>query len=100
MTRPPPRSTLFPYTTLFRSVRCAVRGLHARQHAELREAGHIALGQNLRMLDTQAVVELRPAGEGTLVRIEDERVGAKIGRASCRERVWIWVVAVSLTKKG
>src|SRR5690242_21484366 len=25
MIRPPPRSTLFPYTTLFRSARCSVR---------------------------------------------------------------------------
>src|SRR3712207_7654739 len=32
MIRRPPRSTLFPYTTLFRSVRCrrAVLGQHAR----------------------------------------------------------------------
>src|SRR5256885_3569733 len=39
MIRRPPRSTLFPYTTLFRSVRGRVRGLHPAltrpgQHAE------------------------------------------------------------------
>src|SRR2546427_8091476 len=29
MIRRPPRSTLFPYTTLFRSLRPAVQGIHA-----------------------------------------------------------------------
>src|SRR5689334_23748153 len=30
MIRPPPRSTLFPYTTLFRSLRARAQGAHAR----------------------------------------------------------------------
>src|SRR2546429_9623938 len=40
MIRRPPRSTLFPYTTLFRSARVPRRALHARRqdHADLR--GH------------------------------------------------------------
>src|SRR3712207_9299488 len=31
MIRRPPRSTLFPYTTLFRSLRCSLRWLQERQ---------------------------------------------------------------------
>src|SRR5256885_6060979 len=35
MIRRPPRSTLFPYTTLFRSARTAGgRGIHGRTHAD------------------------------------------------------------------
>src|SRR5437870_10897000 len=30
MIRPPPRSTLFPYTTLFRSIRALLHDIHAR----------------------------------------------------------------------
>src|SRR5437868_10813242 len=34
MSRPPPRSTLFPYTTLFRSKRCIrSRVLHSHNHS-------------------------------------------------------------------
>src|SRR3712207_7939252 len=35
MIRRPPRSTLFPYTTLFRSVRGQARGLRARDQVPL-----------------------------------------------------------------
>src|SRR5438552_12508253 len=36
MIRPPPRSTLFPYTTLFRS-RAAPAGMTAKYHSALKE---------------------------------------------------------------
>src|SRR2546426_9355116 len=44
MIRRPPRSTLFPYTTLFRSARCEQQDQgqarpHARAHAESRHPG-------------------------------------------------------------
>src|SRR2546426_6846855 len=39
MIRRPPRSTLFPYTTLFRSVRSAPRSVEARSDA----SGHVLL---------------------------------------------------------
>src|SRR2546426_3604381 len=47
MIRRPPRSTLFPYTTLFRSPHLAVReGLRPRGHPELRPGrGHGAPGR-------------------------------------------------------
>src|SRR2546426_1899345 len=38
MIRRPPRSTLFPYTTLFRSVLPELRQLVEEQHATVREA--------------------------------------------------------------
>src|SRR5262245_64692666 len=40
MIRRPPRSTLFPYTTLFRSAEWAAR--HVRSRAQLREKGRAA----------------------------------------------------------
>src|SRR3712207_8876568 len=41
MIRRPPRSTLFPYTTLFRSGRCAglIPGADARVHRRMRSGG-------------------------------------------------------------
>src|SRR5688572_31031726 len=41
MIRPPPRSTLFPYTTLFRSIDRAVRHLELRR-ARDNHSGHMA----------------------------------------------------------
>src|SRR5437764_8475874 len=41
MLRPPPRSTLFPYTTLFRS-----RADHRRKHNGRRTSGELALWRN------------------------------------------------------
>src|SRR3712207_7585108 len=41
MIRRPPRSTLFPYTTLFRSLRVPVRQNPRRSHVELK---HLQLG--------------------------------------------------------
>src|SRR3989442_6446611 len=59
MIRRPPRSTLFPYTTLFRSVRAGVRGASAQAPvAELPEAGG---GTGLRVTD--AISSASPAGE-------------------------------------
>src|SRR2546425_2539695 len=47
MIRRPPRSTLFPYTTLFRSVQCHARGpglrRNGRGQARVREARAVAL---------------------------------------------------------
>src|SRR3712207_7932348 len=39
MIRRPPRSTLFPYTTLFRSGRVHVEGLHPHAHGD--EVAHV-----------------------------------------------------------
>src|SRR5690349_23456103 len=50
MTRRPPRSTLFPYTTLFRSIDGEVRAGRTRQIAE-----HLHRGGGLRRVDAQAV---------------------------------------------
>src|SRR5256885_8332529 len=46
MIRRPPRSTLFPYTTLFRSLRShrATRGIGSRQHEDAREEARRRLG--------------------------------------------------------
>src|ERR1017187_11015173 len=72
MIRRPPRSTLFPYTTLFRSV-----------------IGIVAVQS--------------PVQTGNPYGPADSRIGGvlndqQIGRASCRERAQISVVAVSLKK--
>src|SRR5258708_28758370 len=44
MIRRPPRSTLFPYTTLFRSLLAEHRQLAADQHLDLRAAQHALAG--------------------------------------------------------
>src|SRR5438874_8037800 len=45
MIRPPPRSTLFPYTTLFRSLigQKRVKGLHYGCHVRTRNLGRMSL---------------------------------------------------------
>src|SRR2546422_6400046 len=47
MIRRPPRSTLFPYTTLFRSSACQVRGLRRTRLAE--NSAFVALAQYFRL---------------------------------------------------
>src|SRR2546427_9977185 len=101
MIRRPPRSTLFPYTTLFRSRRAAGAGergrrgvmRHRAKGRQLsRTASHKkALLANLatslfrhdRIVTTEAKAkELRPYAERLITLARRE-----IGRASCRERV-------------
>src|SRR5437764_6123875 len=53
MIRRPPRSTLFPYTTLFRSDQVGVVEVAAAQHAGAGHAGGVAVD----------VLALHPAGE-------------------------------------
>src|SRR3712207_6581544 len=57
MIRRPPRSTLFPYTTLFRSLVCRVRPNGPHSVGELEEAGGArgAMRQISSRLDTSAV---------------------------------------------
>src|SRR3712207_8822636 len=51
MIRRPPRSTLFPYTTLFRSGRHGRRrALHAQAHGRLERGGTRALRRDVRHL--------------------------------------------------
>src|SRR5687767_15253942 len=54
MIRRPPRSTLFPYTTLFRSIACKIRGLMVTvcpsQFATRRTLFHVLVGCGLLML--------------------------------------------------
>src|SRR5947209_10337152 len=49
--RLPPRSTLFPYTTLFRSARCAAAAREIRKILARGEAGAIANGLDQDVLD-------------------------------------------------
>src|SRR3712207_9053427 len=101
MIRRPPRSTLFPYTTLFRSARTAeavTRALVGRTVAEverdlildtldhcLGNRTHAAkiLGISIRTLRNK-LSEYATAG---LAVPEPGQARVKIGRASCRERV-------------
>src|SRR3712207_9210465 len=98
MIRRPPRSTLFPYTTLFRSVCGAVvasRSGHGRRaleaggdvsegeqsHRESEGSGAYGKIEKTVPVDLKAQQrELEAAGWQRLERVE-------IGRASCRERV-------------
>src|SRR5256885_14530193 len=89
MIRRPPRSTLFPYTTLFRS------------QADNVVFGNSTFGIPISQIGQWTFV----AGPGGSVdqigfnAIDSHGAFNKIGRASCRERVEISEVAVSLKKK-
>src|SRR3712207_8612530 len=50
MIRRPPRSTLFPYTTLFRSGRGVVVGYHAQDQAEVLDPDATVLAELRRVL--------------------------------------------------
>src|SRR2546430_14151316 len=105
MIRRPPRSTLFPYTTLFRSRRLAERIEKIRLAAHLKIVGLVGAKSMLtaqRFLDVRHGVhpesvapststspqparrfsDAQPSGFSQYARRDDE-----IGRASCRERV-------------
>src|SRR2546427_12821314 len=114
MIRRPPRSTLFPYTTLFRSVQLArllvpfllavltTEGQRDRVgQAPVQRLGQVGVEDVLLVLQ-RAVVERARAGrteavvdavagveiEGVLAVVQAQVPGpAEIGRASCRERV-------------
>src|SRR3712207_9073033 len=91
MIRRPPRSTLFPYTTLFRSAGHATSGLvtafvlavvgsllfAAQRRTEPPPHGHAA---------RSGPSAIRSPGIRVLF-VVGAAVGAEIGRASCRERV-------------
>src|SRR2546422_11271284 len=92
MIRRPPRSTLFPYTTLFRSL--AGRTSEDRQRA----AEQIAARERLAVVppfDHPDIV----AGQATGGVEIAEALPPEIGRASCRGRGEISVGAVSFKKK-
>src|SRR3712207_6995340 len=60
MIRRPPRSTLFPYTTLFRSqaLRLVHWGRLLARGVDVRPVAHVLLGQ------ADDLVEVEPAGDG------------------------------------
>src|SRR5690242_21764293 len=89
MIRRPPRSTLFPYTTLFRSEKIAKDVQNGRYL-------YCPGGSHLAIYDDQKVYM-----EGIVQFLRDVDSGAfdQIGRASCRERVWIAGGAGSLKRK-
>src|SRR5256886_17216339 len=102
MIRRPPRSTLFPYTTLFRSA-----GIQRQRPVELGEGLLLLADERVRQSQqVMRVGERPPAGDdflqqvdGAVVVLELEAlaglghevlrtdVHGQIGRASCRERV-------------
>src|SRR3989441_13297591 len=99
MIRRPPRSTLFPYTTLFRSQKAspvaqlddAVRRLVDDLFETMRAAKGVGLAANqIGVARRVAVVDIGEDDPPPLVLINPvivERGDEEIGRASCRERV-------------
>src|SRR2546422_11545391 len=89
MIRRPPRSTLFPYTTLFRSTLGANPEVHSLQLVPCRDdaprrsaPGRIPNSQVL-----EAVVPHVESHRLRLTVVPFELTSEEIGRASCRERV-------------
>src|SRR3712207_9296066 len=103
MIRRPPRSTLFPYTTLFRSLLGTLPSLipsdvKARYPNDKTGQINTVLGQNPLLFDrylTDAIevdVDCLCDGKdafiaGIMEHIEEAGIHSEIGRASCRERV-------------
>src|SRR2546430_16020425 len=104
MIRRPPRSTLFPYTTLFRSL--DIPPLARLGHRAIEpgpdpgEAGEVLLDESFRVILGDAELSGESERPLSVDRGEVDRLGAgshvrgdlvlrhvEIGRASCRERV-------------
>src|SRR2546422_10835384 len=96
MIRRPPRSTLFPYTTLFRSSRRSVQEGHGGGHNTHRRGAPKQLpGGRSRTGVTQVTAD----GACCSPAAYDAAAAGGIGRAACRERGEISVVGVALKKK-
>src|SRR5256885_14530053 len=97
MIRRPPRSTLFPYTTLFRSLLRLEEGLGLFQRDSLAAARHQRHAAAARQIACAGLVAqqrqvLRRGADEAQARIgtglgKARVLAEKIGRASCRERV-------------
>src|SRR3712207_9325200 len=101
MIRRPPRSTLFPYTTLFRSG--ALHHLLTCLSEELFQVSGLGivdllvidllqsvelLAQSLEVIALLGVLQSGQPGQVNVLRMKREDTDAtEIGRASCRERV-------------
>src|SRR5438034_10996980 len=98
MTRPPPRSTLFPYTTLFRSPEIELRYHEAARTAVVGLEVTPVVSERQERVVVREVLEREVRGViGVGVdhhklragqdRDPREKLVDQIGRASCRERV-------------
>src|SRR5256884_9057733 len=100
MIRRPPRSTLFPYTTLFRSPDAANVLYHVVNHRYLKKRPMIfttnkplrAWGKVLHDEDLAAAILDRVLERGRFIHLDGPsgrtgHLNLEIGRASCRERV-------------
>src|SRR5207302_3027804 len=84
--RPPTRPTLFPYTTLFRSLGGGQGQRHGRGESDQGDVGAVAGHGGLAEFDDVAVRGRRAlAGEQALVLEEDHRVVAADGRGQDRK---------------
>src|SRR2546427_9729038 len=98
MIRRPPRSTLFPYTTLFRSLRGGSRA--RRQAGAVGLAGGSRVGERTDADGDGSGREWQHGADGGGQRAEHQLRADEIGRASWRERVEISVGGGSLKKKN
>src|SRR3712207_9047598 len=105
MIRRPPRSTLFPYTTLFRSTRARFVGKGVDPHRKVGWMARTNLEGNAAHInavvhgDGLTSLQLRKTTGANTEEVRSKLTGAdviqldrrgntyKIGRASCRERV-------------
>src|SRR5438105_12541322 len=100
MVRPPPRSTLFPYTTLFRS-----RNAHRRGGRSLGEAGHSqgpAAADGRQFVGSVAIESFHQSVVGPIIQIPSLIVSITKDRKSTRlnsSHEWISYAVFCLKKK-
>src|SRR3989441_12187730 len=95
MIRRPPRSTLFPYTTLFRSLLPhieLIKRMKSDRDGLVSYHGGVILDKLDKLMSEQGVQQKEE-------KVERDEWGEEIGRAACRGRVEISVVGGSLKKK-
>src|SRR5256886_17591025 len=106
MIRRPPRSTLFPYTTLFRSLRLAASRGGAVTGDELRAVGlfHSERGVGLKAAAAAGFISSHSADDDELLAFHQALGGnggmaPEIGRGGCGGKGWISVGAGFIKKK-
>src|SRR5438105_9483968 len=94
MTRRPPKSTLFPYTTLFRSLKSKLRRALERDELEIRYQPKVDL-RNGKVIGAEALLRWRLPGHGDIPPSHLDRKSTRLNSS----HEWISYAVFCLKKK-